>query len=108
MTTLTHERGGVAHLHLGVRKKVARLVDLARTTPIGDGRMASEDPVIRQRVASVYLEAELLKLLADRAISAMIHNRPLGPESSAPKTSAPGADQKPKDSSKGLFGRFFG
>ena len=36
MATLTHERAGVAHLHLGLRKKVARLVELARamaTTP---------------------------------------------------------------------------
>ena len=79
MTTLTHERGGVAQLHLGLRKKVARLLDLARGTEAG------ADPVIRQHLASVYLEAELLKLVSDRAISAAIHGRPLGPESSVAK-----------------------
>jgi alkylation response protein AidB-like acyl-CoA dehydrogenase len=47
--------------------------------------MASDDPVLRQRLASVYVEGELLKLLADRAISAAIHGRPLGPESSVAK-----------------------
>jgi alkylation response protein AidB-like acyl-CoA dehydrogenase len=79
MTTLTHERGGVAQLHLGLRKKVARLLDLARDTS------AAKDPVIRQHLAAVYLEAELLKLVSDRAISAALHGRPLGPESSVAK-----------------------
>jgi alkylation response protein AidB-like acyl-CoA dehydrogenase len=79
MATLTHERGGVAQLHLGLRKKVARLLDLARGTPAG------ADPVIRQHLAGVYLEAELLKLVSDRAISAALHGRPLGPESSVAK-----------------------
>ena len=32
MTTLSHERGGVARLHLGTRAKVQRLFDLARAT----------------------------------------------------------------------------
>jgi alkylation response protein AidB-like acyl-CoA dehydrogenase len=85
MTTLAYERGGVANLHLGLRKKISRLLDLARSTPIGAGRMASEDPVLRQRLAAVYVEGELLKLLADRAISAAIHGRAMGPESSVAK-----------------------
>jgi alkylation response protein AidB-like acyl-CoA dehydrogenase len=85
MTTLAHERGGVAKLHLGLRAKVARLLDLAAHTPRGDGRMASEDPALRQRLARAYLHAELLKLLADRAISGELHGRPLGPEGSIAK-----------------------
>jgi alkylation response protein AidB-like acyl-CoA dehydrogenase len=84
MTTLTYERGGVANLHLMVRKKVADLLELARTTKV-DGRPAADDPVIRQQVARVYVEAEFLKLLADRAISAAAHGRDLGPESSLAK-----------------------
>ncbi len=85
MTTLAHERGGVAKLHLGLRAKVARLFDLARVTPLGDDRMASDDPALRQRLALAYLHAELLKLLADRAISGELHGRPLGPEGSIAK-----------------------
>ena len=85
MTTLAHERGGVAKLHLGLRAKVARLFDLARHTPLGDGRVASDDPVLRHRLARAYLHAELLKLLADRAISGELHGRPLGPEGSIAK-----------------------
>lgn len=85
MTTLSHERGGVAKLHLGMRRKVQRLFDLARATPVGDGRMAADDPVLRQQLARVYLEAELLKLVSDRAISGELHGRTLGPESSIAK-----------------------
>ncbi|HET7720619.1 MAG TPA: acyl-CoA dehydrogenase family protein [Acidimicrobiales bacterium] len=79
MTTLTHERGGVASLHLGVRAKIRRLVDAARDA----GRL--DDPVARQSLARLYAEGELLKLLADRAISAELHGRGLGAESSLVK-----------------------
>ena len=85
MTTLAHERGGVAKLHLGLRAKVRRLLDTARQTPLGDGRMASEDPALRARLARAYLQAELLKLISDRAISGELHGRPLGPEGSIAK-----------------------
>ena len=49
MTTLSHERGGVAKLHLGTRRKVQRLFDVARETPMGDGRVAADDPVAMSR-----------------------------------------------------------
>ena len=84
MTTLLHERGGVAALHLGVRKRIARLLALARETPVGDGT-AADDPVLRQRLARVYLEGEYLKLLSDRAVSGALHGRPAGPETSIAK-----------------------
>ena len=84
MTTLAFERGGVASLHLGVRAKIQRLLELARTTPVRD-KTAADDPVIRQTLARVYLEGEYLKLLADRAISGQLHGRPLGPEGSLAK-----------------------
>jgi alkylation response protein AidB-like acyl-CoA dehydrogenase len=92
MTTLAHERGGVANLHLGLRKKIGNLVDLARSTTI-DGRAASEDPVIRQHLARVYLEGELLKLLSERALSAAMHGREMGPESSLAKLTWSEAEQ---------------
>ncbi len=81
-TTLAYERGGVASLHLGLRAKIRRLLDEAKVTPMGDGRTAAQDPVLRQRLARVYLEGELLELIADRALSGAMHGRELGPESS--------------------------
>jgi alkylation response protein AidB-like acyl-CoA dehydrogenase len=85
MTTLAYERGTVANLHLGLRRQIGELLEVARTTPIGGGRMAADDPVIRQKLARIYLEGELLKMVADRAISGSLHGRELGPESSVAK-----------------------
>jgi alkylation response protein AidB-like acyl-CoA dehydrogenase len=85
MTTLAYERGGVAKLHLGTRSKIGRLIETARATPLGDGRNAADDPVIRQHVARVYMDGELLRLISDRAISAELHGRPMGPEGSIAK-----------------------
>jgi alkylation response protein AidB-like acyl-CoA dehydrogenase len=85
MTTLAYERGTVAKLHLGTRAKVQRLIATARETPLGDGRHASDDPVLRQALARVYMEGELLKLISDRAISAELRGREMGPEGSVAK-----------------------
>ncbi len=79
MTTLAYERGTVANLHLGLRKKIADLLETAKRSA------AARDPVVRQRLARVYLEAELLKLLSQRAISGALHGREMGPESSIAK-----------------------
>ena len=46
---------------------------------------AADDPVLRQKLARVYLEGELLKLISDRAISAELHGRPMGAEGSIAK-----------------------
>jgi alkylation response protein AidB-like acyl-CoA dehydrogenase len=85
ITTLTHERGGVAALHLGLRAQIRSLLDLAKETSLGTGRVAADDPALRQRLARVYLEGELLKLLSERALSGALHGRELGPESSLAK-----------------------
>jgi alkylation response protein AidB-like acyl-CoA dehydrogenase len=85
MTTLSYERAGVANLHLGLRKKIGDLLDEAKCTRVRGNRTAAQDPVIRQRLARLYVEGELLKLLADRAISDAIHGRATGPESSIAK-----------------------
>jgi alkylation response protein AidB-like acyl-CoA dehydrogenase len=78
-TTLSHERAGVAKLHLALRRGVRELIDASRE------RGRADDPVARQTLARVYLEAEFLKLLADRAISGQLHGRATGPESSLVK-----------------------
>jgi alkylation response protein AidB-like acyl-CoA dehydrogenase len=79
MTTLAYERGGVANLHLGVRKRIR---DLLATAKQGT---AAQDAVVRQKLARVYLEGELLKLVSQRAISGALHGRDAGPESSIAK-----------------------
>ncbi len=86
MTTLAYERGTVANLHLSLRSKIRGLLDEAKATVVdADGGTAAQDPVLRQKLAQVYLEGELLKLVSERAISGAIHGRDLGPESSIAK-----------------------
>jgi alkylation response protein AidB-like acyl-CoA dehydrogenase len=79
MTTLAYERGTVANLHLRLRKKIGDLLQVAKDTG------AASDPVVRQKLARVYLEGELLKLVSQRAISGALHGREMGPESSIAK-----------------------
>ncbi len=84
MTTLSNERAGVANLHLGVRKKIARLIQAARDLDI-DGKPVSQDPVVRQRLARTYLYGEYQKALADVCIAGELNQRPPGAESSITK-----------------------
>jgi alkylation response protein AidB-like acyl-CoA dehydrogenase len=79
MTTLAYERGTVANLHLRLRRKIGDLLEVAKQ------RAAVRDPVVRQKLARVYLEGELLKLVSQRAISGALHGREMGPESSIAK-----------------------
>ncbi|MBA2607826.1 MAG: acyl-CoA dehydrogenase family protein [Actinobacteria bacterium] len=46
------------------------------------------DPIMRQRLASVYTEAEILRLIRLRTVSAVIKGRPPGPEASVRKALA--------------------
>jgi alkylation response protein AidB-like acyl-CoA dehydrogenase len=86
MTTLAYERGTVANLHLGLRKKISDLLEIAKRTPVASGgQTAAQDRVLRQTLARVYLEGELLKLVSQRAISGALHGREMGPESSIAK-----------------------
>jgi hypothetical protein len=84
-TTLAHERAGVAKLHLQLRRNIGELIELSTRTILPDGRRASEDPVLRQKLARIYLEGEYLKLLSDRAVSGLLHGRATGPEGSLAK-----------------------
>jgi alkylation response protein AidB-like acyl-CoA dehydrogenase len=79
MTTLAYERGTVANLHLRLRAKIRDLLETAKQNG------AARHPVVRQKLARVYLEGELLKLVSQRAISGALHGREMGPESSIAK-----------------------
>jgi len=86
MTTLSNERAGIANLHLGVRKKIANLIQAARERTI-DGNSVSLDPLARQRLARTYLYGEYQKALADACIAGELNGRPPGAESSITKQS---------------------
>jgi alkylation response protein AidB-like acyl-CoA dehydrogenase len=104
MTTLAYERAGVAKLHLGTRAKIRRLIDTARNTPLGGGRYATDDPVLRQELARVYLSGELLRLISNRAISAELHGRRTGPEGSIAKLLWSETEQQVSDVASDVLG----
>jgi len=80
-TTLAHERGIVATFHHGLRAQIQLLLEAARTEPFGpDGRRASDDAYMRQRLARTYVKAEILKLIADRQMVTQLVGGQPGPE----------------------------
>jgi alkylation response protein AidB-like acyl-CoA dehydrogenase len=65
MTTLSHERAGVARLHLGLRKKLDRLIADARATG------ALEDPLWRDRICELYSDIACMGWTTNRSLDAL-------------------------------------
>jgi alkylation response protein AidB-like acyl-CoA dehydrogenase len=85
MGTLMHERGTFgAGLQVMYRRNMDRLIELARTTQ-RNGRPASEDPVIRQKLAQCYAEIEIMRANQMRAFSRINATGVPGPEGSIQK-----------------------
>jgi alkylation response protein AidB-like acyl-CoA dehydrogenase len=86
ITTLMHERATLAFsLQVGVQIALRELMEKARAAPGRDGACATEDPVIRQRLAQLLIEAEVLRLNAYRGLSATTRTGVPGPEGSLGK-----------------------
>ncbi len=80
ITTLMHERAGLAFaLQVGVQIELRELMDRARETG------ASKDPIIRQRFAQLYAEAQVLRLNAYRGLTKLQAHGAPGPEGSLGK-----------------------
>jgi alkylation response protein AidB-like acyl-CoA dehydrogenase len=65
VTTLSHERAGVARLHLALRGRFDDLIADARDA----GRLS--DPVTRNELMAVYAEITCMKLMTDRSLAQM-------------------------------------
>ncbi|HWF15294.1 MAG TPA: acyl-CoA dehydrogenase family protein, partial [Acidimicrobiales bacterium] len=63
MTTLGHERAGVARLHLSLARRLGDLLDDPRAN---EGR---RDPVLRQRLARIYASIRCMRFLTERSLS---------------------------------------
>jgi len=85
ITTLMHERATLAFgLQVAVQISLRELMEKAKETP-WNGGPASQDPVIRQRLAQLYIEAEVLRLNAYRGLTAQMKYGVPGPEGSLGK-----------------------
>jgi alkylation response protein AidB-like acyl-CoA dehydrogenase len=80
ITTLMHERAGLAFaLQVGVQIALGELVDELRESG------QASDPVIRQRLAQLHIEAQVLRLLAYRGLTTAQRDGEPGPEGSLGK-----------------------
>jgi alkylation response protein AidB-like acyl-CoA dehydrogenase len=85
MTTLTYERG-ISTLATQVRMKqqLDAMIDYARTSR-SNGQTLSQDPVLRQQLATAYIRVEIMLLNLYRGITTQLRGRPPGPEASLTK-----------------------
>jgi alkylation response protein AidB-like acyl-CoA dehydrogenase len=80
ITTLMHERATLAFgLQIAVKRALRELMGVARKD------RASRDPLIRDRLAQLYIESEVLRLNAYRGLSAIMRDGVPGPEGSLGK-----------------------
>jgi alkylation response protein AidB-like acyl-CoA dehydrogenase len=85
ITILMFERLNTASL-LEIQTKIALdgLIDTARRT-LRNGRPATEDPLIRQKLAQIYTDVEILRLSTYRSITRFQRGQRPGPEGSIDK-----------------------
>jgi alkylation response protein AidB-like acyl-CoA dehydrogenase len=80
ITTLMHERAGIGFSSaVGLKIALGQLMDLVREKGLED------DDVIRQRVAQLYIEAEVTRLTASRGLTQQMKTGIPGPEGSLVK-----------------------
>jgi alkylation response protein AidB-like acyl-CoA dehydrogenase len=80
ITTLMHERAGLAFaLQVGVQIALGELIEELRESG------ATSDPVVRQRLAQLHIEGQVLRLLAYRGLTTAQRNGEPGPEGSLGK-----------------------
>jgi alkylation response protein AidB-like acyl-CoA dehydrogenase len=89
MTTLLHERGTLGFaLTARLEVAVAKLIRLAKETG------ASEDPLVRDRVARQWIELQALKFTNYRALTTLMKTGVPGPEGSIAKLHWSGSNQR--------------
>ncbi|MDQ1359651.1 MAG: hypothetical protein QOJ44_28 [Acidimicrobiaceae bacterium] len=73
MTTLSHERAGVARLHLSLSDRLDRLMADAK------GRPALSDPVLRDRLMALYIRIACMRWTTTRELEAVGRGRQPSP-----------------------------
>ncbi len=106
VSSLMHERGSFgARLHLLFKRNITRLIELARTLQ-RNGRPAAQDPLIRQKLAQLYGEVEIMRLNQMRAFSRMAATGIPGPEGSIQKLFWSELNQRVQQFAQELLGSY--
>jgi alkylation response protein AidB-like acyl-CoA dehydrogenase len=85
ITTLMNERAGIAFASQAMLKiQLEKLIELAQhASP--NGRRLSDEPEVRQRIAQLYIESEILRLSGYRGLTQIMKRGVPGPEGSVGK-----------------------
>jgi alkylation response protein AidB-like acyl-CoA dehydrogenase len=106
MSTLMHERGSYgARLHLIFKRNINRLIELAHTVK-RKGKPAAQDPLVRQKLAQLYGEVEIMRLNQLRAFSRISASGIPGPEGSIQKLFWSELNQRVQQFAQELLGPF--
>jgi alkylation response protein AidB-like acyl-CoA dehydrogenase len=101
-----YERGSYgARLHLVFKRYITRLIELARTIQ-RNGRPASEDPIIRQKLAQCSAEIEIMRFNQMRAFSRITATGVPGPEGSIQKIFWSELNQRLQQIAQEILGSF--
>jgi alkylation response protein AidB-like acyl-CoA dehydrogenase len=104
ITALMNER---ANLGTGVqvifRRNLNALIARSRTVD-RNGRPASEDPIVRQKLAQAYMELEILRLNTNRALTSLSKSGVPGPEGSTQKLYWSEMNQRTQQTAQEILG----
>ena len=85
LTTLAYERDVLTMIrHISLRTALHKLLALAQRT-MKNGRPASEDPVVRQKIAALSIGERVLQLNGYRSLTKILRGGAPGPEGSTSK-----------------------
>jgi len=98
MTTLSHERAGVARLHLGLSRKLEELV----REPGAAAALA--DPVIRDRVVRIFSQIACMRWMTERSLVQLRRSEPTNAFGSLAKLAWATADQGLADLALSVLG----
>jgi alkylation response protein AidB-like acyl-CoA dehydrogenase len=80
ITTLAHERDVLTHIrHISLRNALHRLIAMVKT------REAAVDPIVRQKIAHLYIAEQALQLNGYRSLTNIMRGGHPGPEGSTAK-----------------------
>jgi alkylation response protein AidB-like acyl-CoA dehydrogenase len=85
ITTLMNERSGIAFAsQMALKQQLQQLIDLAKKTP-GNGHSLADDADVRQRLAQLVIETEIIRLTGYRGLTQIMKKGFPGPEGSLGK-----------------------
>jgi alkylation response protein AidB-like acyl-CoA dehydrogenase len=106
MTILMHERGTSAiGYQIRFRNELDELIGLAKAFE-REGHRASEDPLLRQKLAQSYIEVEILKYNIYRSATQIMRSGKPGPESSITKLFWSEMDRRQKEAGMEMLGMY--